>query len=266
MIMATDQHAVQAVKRVMSNDCNADEREEKKSKTNFDGDDGGAAERMGSLALGGVAEGGPPPPPAPAPAAPNDAGFPKLDVPVASISHGSHASETHSSLSDEAGDGTAARLGPGPASGGSDPASAAAASPPKGMEARAVSDDESSEGRSSLPSSATSEGNRGSLGNWGWFEDPVQPHEGGFLPDVGSSAALKEGAKGEGSKKKKKKGGLLHIGSELMQNVFQPLLEPNRQGEGGLIFRHGWAFFIGCCCCLAASCYFRPCLLQFLLF
>ncbi|KAL7553396.1 hypothetical protein ACHAWF_016677 [Thalassiosira exigua] len=239
--------ATLAVKRVMSKDDHDEMREEKKSKMGGGGaEDGGAAagQILERLALTedaaaaqalmeeeeGDGEG--------VDGAAGADGFPDLHrgpVPVATISHPSHnasrASTTHSSLSDEGGasgssggsgggEGSSPRLPPPPASAGAAHAMR-----------REVSVDSSFGGRNgsiqSDPSSNTDQ--RNSAGNWGWFED-VHGHESAFLPDT--SGAKEGGTPERGSEKKKKRGGLLHIGSELMQNVLQSIMEPQRhRGE-----------------------------------
>lgn len=218
----------------MSKDYNVNMRpEEKNSRMEFTADDIdiAAEEQMKQLALDVDA---------PALKVEADARhFSNMDVPIANISHESRVSTTDSSLSDEGGDemmdnaeGVAAR----PSRDGrmvgvaaSYAANAAAAAIGKGM-THQTSNDGSLNGKNSphgsSASSITSEGNRGSLANWGWFED-VHVHESGFLPDLG---APKDGGNVDmTSTKKKKKGGLLHIGSELMQNMLQAIVEPHKQ-------------------------------------
>eukprot|EP00581_Thalassiosira_minuscula_P029122 CAMPEP_0183787338 /NCGR_PEP_ID=MMETSP0739-20130205/67489_1 /TAXON_ID=385413 /ORGANISM="Thalassiosira miniscula, Strain CCMP1093" /LENGTH=663 /DNA_ID=CAMNT_0026031419 /DNA_START=33 /DNA_END=2026 /DNA_ORIENTATION=- len=215
--MATIQSAP-TVKRVMSKDCSEGMREDKKSKTKIndgreDGEDGGvvAVEGMRKMALVETAEKD----------GEGKAPFSSVNVPVATISHhASRASTTHSSLSDEGMENAAERAQGGLGEGGNKCSSALK---------RQVSNDDSLVGKNSLnggssASSNTSEGNRASVGNWGWFEDVHGP-ESSFLPVVG-----KEGGSGDMTNSgKKKKGGLLHIGSELMQNVLQAFVEPHKQ-------------------------------------
>ena len=97
----------------------------------------------------------------------------------------------------------------------------------------------------SLHSRSSSEGNgtRGtsgpggdnkSVGNWGWFED-VHAHENAFLPGLSSAGgrsrdnSMKKG-RGTANRDGKKKGGLFHIGSELMSNVIGAFEQP-KQGK-----------------------------------
>lgn len=239
-----------AFKRVMSKNCNEDTREEKKYKTqmNFGGKDGGnkaglvAGEILKQLAIDASDAANN------APASENDVTFP--NVPVVTISHNeSRASTTFSSLSGEGGDmrteGAAAALRPrgcGDGFAASNNKNAAAASDGSGVAAitgmtRQVSIDDCSncstdknslDGSSS--SSTTSEANKGtSVGNWGWFDEVHGQHESLFLPEI---SAAKDGGDGDTpAQSKKKKGGLLHIGSELMHNVLQAIVEPHRQAS-----------------------------------
>lgn len=221
------------VKRVMSKDCNESMREEKKSKTrmNFGVVDGGgngsaaAALMMEQMALDADAAENKPPA---LKEEEEESLFPIVHMPVATISHHvSHASTTDSSLSDEGGDvmrmedAASRTLGVGDSLAASNKNNVGK----KGM-TRQVSNDALFTGKSSLHDDF-SEGNRGtsSVGNWGWFED-VHVHD-SFLPEV---SAGKEGESGDSATaSKKKRGGLLHIGSELMQNVLQAIVEPHRQ-------------------------------------
>lgn len=227
-----------AVKRVMSKHCHENMREEKKSKMGLteedsmlfgaDAIDEAAGEIMKNLVLD----------------VDDDADeTPAPDVPIATISHNqSRASTTHSSLSDEGvndegdekpldesmGDATAAAVAAARKLEGrkvdtkKSPINATSLKAAGGMTRQISNDDSFHSG--SREDSNTSDGGTGrgtSVGNWGWFED-VHPHESGFLPDAVSPSP-------GGEKQKKKKGGLLHVGSELMQNVLQAIVEPHRQ-------------------------------------
>ena len=111
--------------------------------------------------------------------------------------------------------------------------------------ARQVSKDNSLNSRSS---GGTGMGKSGSVGNWGWFED-VHGHESAFLPGVSANGNVSRDNSGKGGRrgsqdargggsgkdyagsKKGGGGGLLHIGSELMSNVIQSIVEPQREGK-----------------------------------
>ena len=104
--------------------------------------------------------------------------------------------------------------------------------------ARQVSKDNSLNSRSS---GGTGMGKSGSVGNWGWFED-VHGHESAFLPGVSANGNVSrdnsgrgrrggQDAKGGATRRKGSGGGggLLHIGSELLSNVIQSIVEPQRR-------------------------------------
>jgi len=160
--------------------------------------------------------------------------FQNEGIPVASISsHQSRASTTYSSLSDEGGDdddvmlsdATAAAVGAA-----SDNRNNNAGTAPRKGFTRPASHDDSLDGKippngvsggtfASSSSATTSEGTKDgtSPGNWGWFED-VHGHE-------SATPAMTNDKKS----KKKKKGGLLDVGGELMKNMLQAIVEPHRK-------------------------------------
>ena len=202
----TDQ-ALTTMKRVISKDCSEDVREEKKSKTKVEPRNEGAAAAFHA-----------------APKALAD----EADAPVAVVRVPSNPSQ--SSLSTEGGDGTQAADG-----------AEAAARPPRSPPSRPTSAPAgaaTAAGRSpghdgrkgSFNGSAASSSDTSGGRNWGWFEDAdVHGHESMFLPEV---SAAKSGAGGASvGNDKGKSRGLLQVGSELIQNVLQTIVEPNRQGE-----------------------------------
>lgn len=248
----TDNQTIPTVKRVMSKDClHEDMPEEKKSKmegaeeeiVGFTADDSAAGLKQLILDDHHPAD--------VHDELNNDEGdtapLPDVNIPVANITHvTSHTSTTHSSLSDEE------VVDDDDYDNKSDVFPPALIQQEGGMTRRVSNDDSlATNGEKSINSdSGTSEGNQGnSVGNWGWFDD-VHGHESAFLPDMAGGGNRRGSANGNNRgnntpDNKKKKGGLFHIGSELMQNVIQAIVEPHRQGEFSflLVALPWWIYF-----------------------